>query len=125
MRLIIGGDSKLGKKISSNWANQKLKFHSSTRRKELISKQRPFIDLSDLNHLDLELNYDSAIFCASQTSLSECESNPKESRKINVDAISKLAEILSSRGTFILLLSTNQVFDGKKLIEKLAIKKIP
>ena len=88
MRLIIGGDSKIGEKISSNWDNQKLKFHSSTRRKELISKQRPFIDLSDLNHLNLEFNYNAAIFCASQTSLSECESNPKESRGINVDAIS-------------------------------------
>ena len=125
MRLIIGGDSKIGEKISSNWDNQKLKFHSSTRRKELMSKQRPFIDLSDLDHLNLEFNYDSAIFCASQTSLSECESNPKESRKINVDAISKLAEILNSKGTFLLFLSTNQVFDGKKAYRKASDQKNP
>jgi len=53
-----------------------------------------------------------AILCAGETRIQECKNNPARSAQVNVEGISQIARNLRSEGTFVIYLSTNQVFDG-------------
>ncbi|MDX2073994.1 MAG: sugar nucleotide-binding protein [Alphaproteobacteria bacterium] len=55
---------------------------------------------------------DVAYLCAAATKLETCEKNPEATQKINVTHMQILAERLQKNGTFIVFLSSNQVFDG-------------
>jgi dTDP-4-dehydrorhamnose reductase len=80
-----------------------------------VSENRPFVDLARQAWPKLSnAHYNSAVFCAAATKLAECEEKPHETRKINVNAIVSLSKILSKKGAHLLLLSTNQVFDGSR-----------
>jgi len=112
MYLIIGGDGSLGKNLSSYWGEKEIKFHSSTRRSELASETRPFIDLEDPNSINLLCKYDVVVLLAAISKLSYCEENPILSRKTNVINTYKIAKLLSETKAYILFISSNQVFDG-------------
>jgi len=115
MYLIIGGDSIIGKALSVFWEEKNIPYCSSTRRREKVNLKRPYIDLASGNWHELEtIRYDAVVFCAASTKLAECEVSPETSRAINVDATVALARLLALRGSYLLLLSTNQVFDGAK-----------
>jgi dTDP-4-dehydrorhamnose reductase len=43
-----------------------------------------------------------------------CEQNPEQARRVNVDATRTLAEEASSRGAFLIYISTDYVFPGKE-----------
>ena len=75
------------------------------------------IDLNDLASLErtvLELFPDAIVNCAARSIPSECEDNPQETRRINVEVPQKLA--LLSRHLFarFLHISSDQVFDGRE-----------
>ena len=57
-------------------------------------------------------HYNAVVFCAADTKLADCEEHPEVTAKINVEATIALANFLRLRGAHLLLLSTNQVFDG-------------
>jgi dTDP-4-dehydrorhamnose reductase len=79
------------------------------------------MDLSDQVWPCLEKkHYDAAVFCAAATKLADCEEHPESSRKINVDTTISLAKLLELRNSYLLLLSTNQVFDGTKPYRKVS-----
>jgi len=80
-----------------------------------VSENRPFVDLARQAWPKLSnAHYNSVVFCAAATKLAECEEKPHETKKINVNAIVSLSKILSKKGAHLLLLSTNQVFDGSR-----------
>ena len=113
MVLIVGGDSAIGTALSKYWENRKILFHSSTRHKELQSDSRPVYDLANTRTFKKLLDYDSAVFCAAITDMLACEHKPKKTRSVNVSGTIDLIKKLSINKTHILLLSSNQVFDGK------------
>ena len=120
MHLIVGGDSIIGQHIRTCWEKKKIPFLSTTRVKDRVSKERPFIDL-EKNIWDLPegQRFDSVVFCAAITKLKACEENPSLSYQINVTATNQLATFLISRSNYLLYLSTSQVFDGSKPYRKL------
>jgi len=121
MHLIVGGDSTIGKALSLFWKEQGMSHHASTRRQELITESRPYIDLVNLTWPDLmEFQYDAVVFCAAATKLEDCEVRPLETRGINVVGISTLAKELSKKSSYLLLLSSNQVFDGTRPYRKVS-----
>ena len=118
MILIVGGDSAIGKELSKFWQNRGVDHHSSTRRKTEIADWRPYIDLQKNNWRMKLDNYESTVICAAVSRLSDCENDPEGSRQINVVNTVKLGQKLIQNGVFVLLLSTNAVFDGTKPFRK-------
>lgn len=60
------------------------------------------------------VKFDVAYFCAGVCRMSLCEDDPAGASKVNIDGTAALARRLSQDGTFIVYLSTNQVFSGKE-----------
>ena len=125
MYLIVGGDGLIGKNLSEYWIKQDVSFHSSTRKKELVSECRPFIDLKELDLEGLTFTYSAIVFCAGISNINECEKNPIKTRNINVVSSFNLIQKLSNSGSFIVFLSSNQVFDGRTNLQKVNDEKSP
>ena len=115
MNLIVGGDSTIGSALATFWKINGTPHCASTRKRESVADHRPYLDLASKTWSQLETNqYESAVFCAAATKLEYCENHPQATAKINVEATVELARFLNRRGTHLLLLSSNQVFDGRK-----------
>lgn len=126
MYLIVGGDSTIGKALGNYWKKNNIDFHSSTRKSDLVSDERPYIDLSDKSSfINANLSYDVAIIAAGVTSIDKCEVNQEETRKINVINTSLLINKLYDAGVYVMFLSSNQVFDGSKPFRKSTDNKNP
>ncbi|KAF7586301.1 hypothetical protein BBP40_009083 [Aspergillus hancockii] len=54
------------------------------------------------------------VHCAANRSPDLCEQNPEQARRVNVDATRTLAEEASTRGAFLIYISTDYVFPGKE-----------
>ncbi|KDE78623.1 C-3 sterol dehydrogenase/3-beta-hydroxysteroid dehydrogenase [Aspergillus oryzae 100-8] len=54
------------------------------------------------------------IHCAANRSPDLCEQDPEKARRVNVEATRTLAEEASSRGAFLIYISTDYVFPGKE-----------
>ena len=110
MRLIIGADSKVGSALAQNWIDKGLEFQGTSRRNTSES-ENIFFDLSNLESSSIRKDYDKIVLCAAVTDMNYCENNPKDSYKINVDAVKKILDFFCDSKQ-ILLLSSSQVFDG-------------
>lgn len=114
MRLIIGGDSTIGSALYAEWARTGTRTYASTRRTGRVGPDRPFVDLSRLENLSLNEAFTSVVFCAGITNIAECEKGPAMSERLNVSAIVELARRFSASGSYLVFLSSTQVFDGSK-----------
>jgi len=114
MHLIIGGDSTLGGALADDWRQRQMRFHASTRRHKSISPVRPYIDLQHGIWPDYLGDYRCAVFCAGIANLLVCEHNRSVAQWVNVTQTVNLASALIQAGCFVVFLSTNQVFDGRK-----------
>jgi len=115
MWLIVGGDSLIGNALAEYCLAVNIPCHSSTRRKDHVSLEKPLIDLGKLSWNCLHDNtYDAAVICAAISRKEDCESHPDLTHKTNVDATLKLIEELTKQGTYVLYLSSNEVFDGNR-----------
>ena len=94
MRLIVGGDSTIGKALSTEWKRRRILFKSSSRRPDLVSNDRPFIDLN-LREWNVIKEYEFEIKWGEQTSTDDKEGDIIN-RSINIpnykDINSKLKE---------------------------------
>jgi dTDP-4-dehydrorhamnose reductase len=124
--LIVGGDSVIGSALSAYWQAKGISHCASTRSGEAVSEKRLYIELASKSWPELKKNrYDAVVFCAAVTKLADCEDHPETTRKINVEATIALANLLSRRGSYLLLLSTNQVFDGSLPMRKVSEQVCP
>ena len=114
MRLIVGTDSDIGRAVKTHWDTNNTVYHASTRNKDSSNSVRPHIDLTKDITLNDQLNYDVAVLCAGITRLELCRKDPEGTRKINVDGTLRLARYLSERGTYVIFLSTDKVYDGSR-----------
>jgi len=112
MRLIVGTNSDIGRAVKNYWDETNVVHHASTRYKSNSSSNRPHIDLTKDINLDAQQNYSSAVLCAGITRLDLCRRDPVGTRKINIDGNLRLARYLSDRGTHVIFLSTDKVYDG-------------
>lgn len=102
--LIIGSDSVIGgalqKAVAAGGA-------------PVIGTTRATLDLANPESWRLP-QAKTAYICAGVTKIDACERDPEYARKVNVVGTSALAKQLSDAGTFVVFLSSNQVFDGTK-----------
>jgi len=113
MKLLIGGDSEIGKATSRFLQAQGMPVRATTRRHDRISADRPFLDLADaLDDWTPPPGTRSTCVLAAVARLAACAADPIGSARINVTQTLTLIERLLASDVHVLFLSTNQVFDG-------------
>jgi dTDP-4-dehydrorhamnose reductase len=114
MFLIVGGDSEIGAATHCAMQAQGLAVAATTRRRELVSAARPFLNLAaDISLFELSPQTKAVCICAAIARIATCAADPKSTAFINVNQTLALADKFLSRGSYVLFLSTNQVFDGQ------------
>jgi len=88
--------------------NNKVKFN----RKTSLLK----IDLTKREQLSgiIKINPDLIIHCAAYTNVDGCEKNPDLAHLINVEGTRNILEVAKKTDAFLIHISTDAVFDGKK-----------
>lgn len=114
--LVIGGDSLIGRGLTSACADQDWAVWQTTRRRGSTSNRTLYLNLAEdpLTWVLPDEQLDVAVFCAATTSKRRCEVDPDASRRVNVSNLIALGEIMAARKAFVVLLSTNAVFDGRR-----------
>jgi len=113
MFLIVGGDSEIGAAAYRAMKAQGLNVAATTRRRDRVAPERPFLDLAaPLDGWAPPPGTQAVCLCAAIARLGACADDPQGSGHINVVQTLALAEICLARGIAVLFLSTNQVFDG-------------
>jgi dTDP-4-dehydrorhamnose reductase len=114
MFLIVGGESEIGAAAFAALESQGRAAVATTRRSDLVGRNRPFLDLADsLVGWESPADVTSACVCAAVARLADCAADPQKSAHINVTQTLTLVEKLLRRGIYVLFLSTNQVFNGR------------
>ncbi len=75
----------------------------------------PEFDITDINQLEKALqNTDVVVNCAAYTDVEKAESQAEQTFKVNAGAISNLARIAHRKNIYVIHISTDFVFDGRK-----------
>jgi dTDP-4-dehydrorhamnose reductase len=114
MFLIVGGDSEIGAAACRAMKAQGLSVAATTRRRERVAPDRPFLDLAaPLGDWAPPPGTKAVCLCAAIARLSACADDPEGSVHVNVVQTLALVQKLLERGIAVVFLSTNQVFDGR------------
>jgi dTDP-4-dehydrorhamnose reductase len=113
MWLLIGGDSSIGAAAYQFLKASGIATAATTRRKERVAADRPFLDLkAPLAAWEPPAGTTAACFFAAIARIAACNADPLGSAHVNVTQTLALADRLLGHGIPVLFLSTNQVFDG-------------
>lgn len=114
--LIVGGDSLIGRNLVNPFKQQGFRVWQTTRRRERVADRAVYLDLAQDRCIwrPLEVKVDIALLCAAITSMQKCDDHPNATGRINVTNTVALARELAASGSFVMFLSTNAVFDGRK-----------
>jgi len=111
----VGGDSEIGAATARHIRNLGIEVVATTRRRERIAADRPFLDLAlPLAEWRPPVDTRAACIFAAISRLQACEEDPAGSSFINVTQTIVLAEMLLASGIPVLFLSTDKVFDGTR-----------
>ena len=111
--LIVGGDGMIGTALAAALREQGHEVAATSRRDGAAWR----VDLAEApDRWRLPDRVGVAYLCAAVTSLAACEADPEAAWHVNVEHTLRLSRQLAERGARLVLLSTNQVFDG--LIER-------
>lgn len=103
--LITGKNGRLGKALARRYAQK----HDVT----LVGREECDLAQATLIRACLEKQpFDVLINTASLTGVDDCEKNPDVARVVNAEAPRLMAEICAQRGTRLIHVSTDYVFDG-------------
>lgn len=114
MILLVGGDSEIAMATARVLGRSRQVVRATTRRAASASAARPLLDLAQPLH-DWLPPEGTRVACvlAAIARLAACDADPAGSAHINVEQTVALIDRLTSRGIYVLFLSTNQVFDGE------------
>ncbi len=108
--LVVGADGLIGAALVHRLSRGGVRVLSTSRR--AASKAAFQVDLMAPDAWPALPKVDAAVLCAGYTSIGACSENPAASAAVNVAGVSALAEKLAVQANMVLLLSSNQVFDG-------------
>lgn len=112
--LIIGGDSEIAAATATYLREHGRGVIATSRRRESISADRPFLDLSEpVEDWPVPDGVAAVCICAAIARLNDCARDPIGSAAINVTGTVALAKKLAAGGIPVLFLSTDKVFDGE------------
>lgn len=111
--LIAGADSYIGQALSTYLESAGEYVVGTTRRDGSLNSNTIFLDLNqDIERCNLP-PASIAIVCAGMTQLGVCQQNQQLSHRVNVTNTIALVRKLVTQGTYVIFLSTNQVFNGR------------
>lgn len=116
MHLVVGINGTIGSALFEHLQKTANPVWGTTQRKEAIKLESiTYLNLrDDKNNWQLpKQKIDVAYLCAGVCRMAQCEDDPEGTRQVNIDGMCQLIEHLSKQGTFIIYLSTNQVFSGQ------------
>lgn len=87
---------------------------TTQRQQPVLGRDTVYLNLLEPSSWRFEQKVDVAYFCAGVCRMALCEADPVGTANINIDATLALAKKLADNGTFIVYLSTNQVFSGNE-----------
>lgn len=110
--LVVGSNGLIGAALLAKLSASGFAAIGTTRRVPAVNGTIP-LDLSaPPPSWKLPAGIQIAFLCAGVTKIDDCRRDPASSARINVDALGTLAEKLAAQGTFVVFLSTSQVFSG-------------
>ena len=113
--LLVGGDSEIGAATASHMRELGLPAVATTRRRERIAADRPFLDLAlPLDGWEPPPGTRAACIFAAVARLQDCASDPAGSAHVNTAQALALTDRLHARDIPVLFLSTDKVFDGTR-----------
>lgn len=111
--MIIGGDGFLGHSIAKRLRESGTRVITTSRKMQNLSDSCIYLDLTeDISSWEVPDDVDTVFICAAVTSIGQCRSHPKKSRKINIENTIQIASKLIKNGISVVFPSTNLVFDG-------------
>jgi cupin fold WbuC family metalloprotein len=114
MFLLFGGDSEIGAATYRSLKKEGRAVMATTRRRDAVSSERPYFDiLNSLDDWSLPPETEAACIFLGVARLRDCAANPAKSALINVTQSLRLVDKLLAKGVYVVLLSSNQVFDGQ------------
>jgi dTDP-4-dehydrorhamnose reductase len=111
--LVVGSDSLIGGALINELERVEQRVLGTTRRRRPARSDRLFLDLGQNSESwQLPSRVSVAVICAGVTKIEDCGRDPAATSRINVESVIRLTNKLATSDTFIIYLSTNQVFDG-------------
>jgi dTDP-4-dehydrorhamnose reductase len=113
--LIVGADGTIGGALKTKLERDGIPVVGTTRRPGTESRSRVFLDLAgNVDGWKCPVPVGVALICAGVARIADCERASAETRRANVEATVCLARSLAASGAHVVMLSTNQVFDGSR-----------
>ena len=113
--LVIGARGTVGRALAQRLKARGLEVHGAVHGRGPCDAHTLQLDLaSDPAGWPRLPRADVAVLAAGVTSIAACAEDPGASARVNVAGTVALAERLAERGTFVVFLSSNQVFDGSR-----------
>jgi len=114
--IIVGGDSLIGRNLIDGFEGQGNTVWQTTRQRDRVGDRTMYLNLEEdpLVLVPTTVRTDVAVFCAAVTSMQKCEDDQDLTWRINVTNTVAVATELAAQGAFLVFLSTNTVFDGRK-----------
>lgn len=109
--LIVGAESMIGSELIKELRSSNEDVIGTTRHQERVNDTTVFLDL-EKPILESLPEVDVVYLCAARCLISDCEQNSNDTRLVNVTNTVVLANYYSSRGAFVVFISTALVFDG-------------
>ena len=112
--LVVGANSQIGSALIKHLRKESYNVFGTTRKAENNNKDLLYFDLSEPN-LNIDFSkYECVIICAAITNIAQCESEPEKCERINsTNTIALIDKCVASK-CFVIFLSSNAVFAGKK-----------
>jgi len=111
--LIVGSNSLIGGALMTYLQRVGVRVVGTTRRLDDVDDCHIYLDLSkDVEGWRCLYPITVAVVCAGVTKIEACRRDPMATARVNVQGVSALVKNLVASGTFVLYLSSNQVFDG-------------
>lgn len=111
--LVVGTDGTIGSALGTAMRGRGIEVWATSRRDDVASLKRAiYLDLSEPSRLQLPTAPSSAFLCAARSKFLECEQSSGATYRVNVTGSTAIARHLLSRGVFVVLLSSNAIYDG-------------
>lgn len=113
--VVIGADGVIGRVLYEGLKSKYSVVYGTSRRSDAEQEFIHFDLFGDMNDLcRVAAQCQTAYLCVGTTNMLDCEKNPADAYALNVTKTLKLVNALQACGVFVVWLSSNVVFSGKR-----------
>jgi len=114
--LITGAEGLLGSNLSIMYSNEHEVYATGRNKPDIPNCMNYKLDITEKKDLNLIIDEkpDLIVHCAALVNVDYCEDHPDEAEKLNYLGTKNIAEASKEAGCYLVHISTDAVFDGKK-----------